>query len=178
MIKEIIFYGLYATFMIIQIITSSYIIHNKNNINYINYNTKECMGNSDKLNTTINISLGILISDCSIIILFIMCYFSNKLINKTDENLSLLHNTELFREFKLNIYQKFNLIFNSFFVISVITFIILNGIQFIYQLMIDNTCISDIDRCINGFYIIYKLMLSIAFFSSYALFIMIPIVIH
>ena len=132
-----------------------------------------------------NNTLAILISGLAIIGFFIMIMI-NKLIDKRkyyiypifrydnlnqipDENTGLITNHII----KTEIYE---LTINILFITSIIVFIVCNGIEFVLQLNnISNTCLYEINKHINNFYVIYKLMLCISFFSSYSLFFIAPL---
>ena len=111
-----------------------------------------------------------------------MYYLSYRLLDRKDEQLNLLDNNRnfnLIKEIKQNIYNKFNTILLIIFVLAVLSFIILNAIQFVYQLNnIKESCLNKINENNTGFYAMYKLMLTIAFFSSYALLFIIPAIIY
>ena len=132
--KEIVFYGIYTLFIILQIISSSFIIHHKDEYNFT-YN--ECKDSSNIFNSIISISIGILSTSICIFTFFIMYYLSYRLLDRKDEQLNLLDNNRnfnLIKEIKQNIYNKFNTILLIIFVLAVLSFIILNAIQFVYQL--------------------------------------------
>jgi hypothetical protein len=175
---ELILYGLYTSFIIIQIITSSFIIYHKDEYNFT---YDECKNSNNIFDIIISIATGILSTGICIFITFIMYYISCKIIDKNEEQQNLLVHRETanfminFKEIRKNIYIKFNMILLVIFVLSVLSFIILNGIQFIYQLNnISNSCLNKINNNVIGFYPIYKLMLTISFFASYSLFFIIP----
>lgn len=177
--KELIIYGLYTSFIIIQIITSSFIIYHKDEYDFI---YEECKNSENVLDIVISISIGILTTSICIFITFIMYYISCKILDKNEEQQNLLINSETnnfmmsFKEIRKNIYIKFNVVLLIIFVLSVLSFIILNGTQFIYQLNnISDSCLNKINDNITGFYPIYKLMLTISFFASYSLFFIMPV---
>lgn len=180
--KEIIFYSLYTLFIIFQIISTSFIIYHKNEYNFT---YDECKDSQNIFDSIISIAIGMLSTAICIFVSFVMYYISYRFINESDEHLNLLHNNRhnnrhinLIKEIKQNIYNKFNMILLIIFVLSVLSFIILNGVQFVYQLNnIKDSCLNKINHDIQGFYGIYKLMLTTAFFSSYALFFIVPAVI-
>lgn len=177
--KEVILYGLYTSFIIIQIITSSFIIYHKDEYNFT---YEDCKNSDNVLDIVISIATGILITAICIFITFIMYYISCKILDKNKEQQNLLINREknnfmiTFKEMKKNIYIKFNMTFLVIFVLSIISFIILNGVQFVYQLNnISESCLNKINTDVTGFYAIYKLMLTISFFASYSLFFIVPL---
>ena len=77
-----------------------------------------------------------------------------------------------------NIIKKeiYKLTINILFISSIIVFIVCNGVQFVLQLNnISDICLHEIDKYIHNFYVVYKLMLCISFFSSYSLFFIVPL---
>lgn len=176
--KELIIYGLYTSFILIQIITSSFLIYHKGGYNFT---YEECKNSQNVLDIVLSISIGILITGICIFIAFIMYYISCKILDKNEEQQNLLVNTQTnnfmhkIKEIKKNIYIKFNMTFLVIFVLSILSFIILNGVQFVYQLNnISESCLNKINDNVSGFYSIYKLMLTISFFASYCLFFIVP----
>jgi len=72
--------------------------------------------------------------------------------------------------------EKYDLAIHLIFIMSIICFIICNGIQFVLQLNnIGEECLKYIDNKLTNFYLIYKFMTCMAFIASYALFFLIPI---
>jgi hypothetical protein len=174
--KEFIFYGIYTLFIIIQITTSSYFIHNYNNYDLT---PNECNNMNSPFYSIYIISKGMLTTAIAIILTFILFLYADKFINKSEEEITLLNNNlTKIKEMKLSIYTKFYITIQLLFVLAVLSFIILNGVDFVYQLNnIDEKCLNKINENNNGFYVLYKLMLTIAFLSSYGLFIIIPIIV-
>lgn len=177
--KELILYGLYTSFIIIQIITSSFMIYHKDDYNFT---YDECNTSQNIIDKIINVSIGILSTAICIFITFIMYYISCQVLNKKEEQENLLVNQEThnfiicFKQIRKNIYIRFNIILLIIFILSVLSFIILNGIQFVYQVNnISDLCLNKINNNISGFYSIYKLMLTISFFASYSLLFILPI---
>jgi hypothetical protein len=192
-IRDWIIIILYTYFIINQIVCSSYIIHQSYDINKIMKNITEIeICKNDNINrldngNLYNNTLAILISGTSIIGFFIMLII-NKFINKkyniypnnnynniTEQTEQTNENTGLIIK---NIIKKetYELAINILFIFSIIVFIVCNGVEFILQLNnISDICLHEIDKYINNFYVVYKLMLTIAFFSSYSLFVIIPL---
>jgi len=191
-IRDGILIALYTYFIINQIVCISYIINKSDDINRIMKNVtilEECKhDNINRLDngTLYNNTLAILISGTSIIIFFTIMMlqkllhnnkyhiypninYNNNLEYTAEENTGLISNKIIKKEI-------FELIINILFVLSIIVFIICNGVEFILQLNnINDTCLHIINNYINNFYVIYKLILCISFFSSYSLFFIIPL---
>lgn len=192
-IRDLIIIILYTYFIINQIVCSSYIIHHSYDINKIMKNITEIeICKNDNINrldngNLYNNTLAILISGTSIIGFFIMLII-NKFINKkyniypNNNYHNIIEQTEQTNEntglIIKNIIKKetYELAINILFIFSIIVFIVCNGVDFILQLNnISEICLHEIDKYINNFYVVYKLMLTIAFFSSYSLFFIIPL---
>jgi len=192
-IRDWIIIIVYTYFIINQIACSSYIINQTDDINKIMENiTKLEICKDDNINrldngNLYNNTLAILISGTAIIGFFILLMI-NKFIDKKyniypNNNYDNYHNiTEQSDEntglITKNIIKKetYELAINILFISSIIVFIVCNGVEFVLQLNnISDTCLREIDKHINNFYVVYKLMLTIAFFSSYSLFFIIPL---
>ena len=202
-IRDWIIIILYTYFILNQIACTSYIINQSTDINRIMKNITEIeICKNDKINrldngNLYNNTLAILISGTAIIGFFIMNMI-NKLIDKQkyniypnfnydndnnndnindNDNINAIHNenTGLITR---NIIKKeiYKLTINILFISSIIVFIVCNGVQFVLQLNnISDTCLQEIDKYIHNFYVVYKLMLCISFFSSYSLFFIVPL---
>ena len=182
-IRDMILITIYFFVLITQLSFSSYLIHNSQNIAEIlvNYkNISECRTNAIyrlKDGTLIDTSMAILVSSSVIIGAFILMMI-NKFILKINNYQSLNYNELVDNSIisqNLISKDKYDIAINIIFIMSIICFIISNGIQFILQLNnISDTCLMYIDMKINNFYIIYKFMICTSFLASYALFFVIP----
>jgi len=188
-IRDIILIILYGFFVISQLTFSSYLIHNKDNLENILFNYKnirECKNSAIyRLNngSLINNSFSIMISSSIIIGSFILIMI-NKIINKfilnkyeyeslndfdTNKNINNIISGNLIPR------EKYDMTIQIIFIMGIICFIVCNGIQFVLQLNnIDESCLHYIDNKLDNFYVIYKFMTTVAFFSSYALFFIVP----
>ena len=199
-IKESILIVAYTILIILQISSTSYIIDNSDRINNILQNDTfkiNCKNDYiNKLNSlyngsTYNNICAILASSTIIIGSFILIMI-NKYIeyridikNKNsyqsltnvdddfenkydDENIGLISKKIIDKKMYVTS-------INTIFVISIITYIITNGIQFILQINnVNNNCIEYINNYVDNFTIMYKIMLYTSFLSSYTLFILTP----
>jgi hypothetical protein len=182
-IRDFILISIYTFILISQLSFSSYIINNKDNLEIIleNYkNITECKNDAIyRLNngTMINNTTAILISSCIIIgsflLILINYYISQKyqyeiLDNNFEKNNSLISRRLIPRE-------KYDLAIHLIFIMSIICFIVCNGIQFILQLNnISQQCVKYIDYKLTNFYVIYNFMTCTSFIASYALFCIVP----
>jgi hypothetical protein len=130
--------------------------------------------------------MAILISSSIIIGSFIILFFYKILSKRNDyqtlddslNSLNSLNSSEQNESIisrKLITLEKFDMTIHMIFIMSIISFIICNGIQFVFQINnISEACIHYIDNRIDNFYTIYKFMTCIDFMTSYALFFIIP----
>jgi hypothetical protein len=186
-VRDMILIFVYGFFVISQLSCSSYFINKKNSIVDILYNYKNisvCHNDSIyRLNdgTLINNILAVLISSCIIIGTFILLIINNFIDNyysrygyKPLDGFDNLENSIITN--KLMPRDKYDLAIHIIFIMSIICFIVCNGIQFVLQLNnIDDNCLHYIDDKLNNFYVLYKFMLTISFFASYGLFFIIPV---
>lgn len=176
--RDIVLIGIYGFCVISQLIFSSYLINKKNNLTEIlkDYkNISACKNDAIyRLNNgeLINNTLAILISSSMIIGSFIVLFFY-KILSKRFEYQTLDDESIISR--KLITSEKIDMTIHIVFIMSIICFIICNGIQFVLQLNnISEPCLKYIDNNLDNFYTIYKFMTCIDFISSYALFCVLP----
>ena len=182
-IRDIIVIVIYTFVLISQLSFSSYLINNKDNLEFIleNYkNITECKNNAIyRLNngSLINNTLAILISSCIIVGSFLLIsinyYISQKYQYESLDNSFETTNSIISR--KIIPREKYDLTIHLIFIMSIICFIICNGIQFVLQLNnIGEECLKYIDNKLTNFYLIYKFMTCTSFIASYALFFIMP----
>lgn len=176
--RDIILIGIYGCCVISQLVFSSYLINKKDNLAEIlkNYkNISVCKNDAIyRLNNgeLINNTLAILISSSIIIGSFIILFFY-KILSKKSEYQILDDESNISR--KLITLEKIDMTIHIVFIMSIICFVICNGIQFVLQLNnISESCLTYIDNNLDNFYTIYKFMTCIDFMSSYALFFVLP----
>jgi hypothetical protein len=187
--RDIILIGIYGFCVVCQLIFSSYLINKKNDLTDILQNYKNidvCKNDAIyRLNNgeLINNTMAILISSSIIIGSFIMLFFYKILSKRNDyqtldDSLNSLNSSEQNESIisrKLITLEKFDMTIHMIFIMSIICFVICNGIQFVFQINnISESCIHYIDNRIENFYTIYKFMTCIDFMTSYALFFIIP----
>ena len=188
-IRDILLIIIYGFFVLTQLTFSSYLVHNKDNLETILFNYKnitECKNSAIyRLNngSLINNTFAIMISSSIIIGSFIILMI-NKFISKrykyesldSQDNYSVNKNdSESIIARNLVPREKYDIAIQLIFIMSIICFIVCNGIQFILQLNnIDEKCLDYINDKLNNFYVIYKFMSCISFLASYALFFVVP----
>ena len=197
-IKESILITSYTILIILQISSTSYILDNSDRINDILQNESfKIKCKNDSINkilyngSTYNNICAILASSTVIIGSFLLIMINKYIEYKIDiknknSYQSLTNDIDDFE----NKYEDENLgliskkiidkkmyvtSINTIFVISIFSYIITNGIQFILQINnVNNNCIEYINNYVDNFTIMYKIMLYASFLSSYTLFITIP----
>jgi hypothetical protein len=190
--RDIILIGIYGFCVVCQLIFSSYLINKKNDLTDILQNYKNidvCRNDAIyRLNNgeLINNTMAILISGSIIIGSFIILFFYKILSKRNDYEIlndsvnsynspNSSERNESIISRKLITLEKFDMTIHMIFIMSIICFVICNGIQFVFQINnISDSCIHYIDNRINNFYTIYKFMTIIDFMTSYALFFVIP----
>jgi len=184
--RDIILIGIYGFCVISQLIFSSYLVNKKDNLAEIlkNYkNISVCKNDAIyRLNNgeLINNTLAILISSSMIIGSFIILFFY-KILSKRfeyqilDDTLNSSEKNQSIISRKLITTEKIDMTIHIVFIMSIVCFIICNGIQFVLQLNnISEPCLKYIDNNLDNFYTIYKFMTCIDFMTSYALFFVLP----
>ena len=197
-IRDLILIITYGFCVLTQLIFSSFMQLNKDNLEEILFNYKnitECKNDAIyRLNNgiLINNSLALIISSSIIIGGFILMMINYLLINMYSKryhyisldnpnnanninNLDNLDNKQGIISTNLISREKYDITINIIFIMGIIAFIVCNGIQFVSQLNnITSQCLYFIDNKIEKFYVIYKFMTCISFLSSFALFFIIP----
>jgi hypothetical protein len=186
--RDTLIISIYFGLIMLELISSSFMIHNKNNIiNYIEYNNTfiEKCNNSNIYKNYDNIFNNILAMLINISIIFTTFIFLiiNKFKNKRKriydikyqndlESDGLILNNKGIIKKELIDDETIDITINILFVLSIISHIIINIIQFIYQINnIDIYCIQLINNHVNNFYIIYNLLSCISFISVILFFI-------
>lgn len=182
--RDIILIGIYGFCLISQLVFSSYLINKKEDLTGLLQNYKNisvCKNDAIyRLNNgeLINNTMAILISSSVIIGSFITIFFYKLLSKRNDyqtlDDSSNSHNESIISR-KLITLEKFDITIHIIFIMSILCFVICNGIQFVFQINnISDICLKYIDNHLDNFYIIYKFMTCTAFMASYALFFIIP----
>ena len=177
-IRDILLITIYGFFIIVQLSLSSYIIYNEDKLSEIlKYkNITECTNNAIyRLDngTLIHNSLAIIISSSIIIGSFILIiidkYIPNRHVYKSLDD-TIINQSNSIISTKIISREKYDITLHNIFIMSIISFIVCNAIQFILQIdNINDICLYFIDSKLNKFYVIYKNMTFISFFASYAL---------
>mgnify|MGYP000886214299 CR=1 FL=1 len=190
-IRDAFVIGIYSFIIISQLISTSYIIDNIDNINNIlDNNTFMLHCNNDGINklndgSLLKNTMALLITSSLLIGSFIMIMI-NKILNKRriNKNLNNLDNINKTEEtglinnniININMYEHS---INTIFIISIISFIITSIIQYLLQsINVDDSCIDLINNNIKYFYVFYKLMQTVSFFVLLSLFIITPLYIY
>jgi len=187
-IRDAFVIGIYSFIIISQLISTSYIIDNIDNINNIlDNNTFMLHCNNDGINklndgSLLKNTMALLITSTLLIGSFIMIMINKILnkrrikynINKTEETeeTGLINNNII----NINMYEHS---INTIFIMSIISFIITSIIQYLLQsINVDDSCIDLINNNIKYFYVFYKLMQTVSFFVLVSLFIITPLYIY
>ena len=180
-IRDILIIILYGCLIITQLSFSSFLIDKKNNLMDIlhNYNNiTECKNDAIyrlRDGALIDISMAIIVSS-SVIIGSSILLLINKYILSKRKYISLADIDN--PPFLINQFvnkDRYDTTINIIFIMSIMCFIISNGIQFVLQLNnISESCLTYINSHIDNFYVIYKFMTCTSFMASYALFFIIP----
>lgn len=184
--RDTIIISIYSGLIILELLSSFFLIHNKNNIiNYIEFNNTfidRCKDsninkNYDNIfNNTLAILINIFIIFTTFISMIINKYKNKRRIYniKYQNDLEydgLLLNKGIIKKELIND-ETINITINILFVLSIISYIIINIIQFIYQINnVDMYCIKLINNSVNNFYIIYNLLSCVSLISIILFFI-------